>query len=177
MSLSNPGPYIPPFAKYHTSAGKGWARYDDTQYTSAGSALTITAGASAVVLPNNGGNIIDTYKNATFQYYDKDTEKIQVEAPGEQYNMVVAFHAQTGSTNNCYFTLALTATGATPYDRVSVTDRFSKANNVTQDFYYSFRFYADDDFVANGNQWKISCNGANMIVFNTIYYIERVGIV
>jgi len=178
MSLSNPGPYFPPYSKYHpTFGGIGWARYDDTQYTSAGSALTITAGAAAVTLPNNAGTVINTYKNSLIEYYNGSTQKVRVEYPGEQYNMVVAFQAQSGATNNCYFELSLDSTGTTPYERVSITDRFAKANNETQNFYYDFRFYADEDFVTNGNRWKISCAGADMIVFNVIYYIERVSVV
>lgn len=178
MSNTNPGPYFPPYTKYHTNlGGKGWARYDDTEYTSSLSSLTITAAAPAVVMPNNAGNAIDTFSNARFSYYNGTTNKIQVEAVGEQYNMIIAYHASTSATNNCYFTLALSSTGTTPYDRVSVTNRFAKANNETQDFYHSFHFYADADFVANGNQWNISCAGADMKIWNVIYYIERIGIV
>jgi hypothetical protein len=63
-------------------SGMGWARYDDTQYTTS-SFLTVVDGAAAIAIPNNAGNIINTYINSAIPFYDGSTRKIQAENSGE----------------------------------------------------------------------------------------------
>jgi len=47
--------------------GLGWARYDDTQYTSASSYAFTTA--TEFTVPNNAGTVLNTYINSSTAYY------------------------------------------------------------------------------------------------------------
>ena len=92
---------------------------------------------------------------------------------GDVYSMVVVFKAQSNNVTQAHFDLSLTSTGPTPYDRVSNTYSFAKGNDTPQNFYSSFHFYGDSDFVTNGNQWRISAIGADVLVYDIIYFIQR----
>lgn len=149
----------------------GWARYDDAQYTTA-APLTLTAGAAAVVLPNNSSFKVETYMNSEKSMYDATTQKIQMFKEGEVYQMVVAFKGRTANMSGTSVHLRLTSTGATPYDRVSKTITFAKSNSF-ENFYEVFSFYADADFIANGNQWKIDALGNDVEIADVIFFIQR----
>jgi hypothetical protein len=153
-------------------SGLGWARYDDTQYTTS-SFFIVTGSAAAVVLPNNSGNIINTYANSSIAFYNGTSKKIQVQNDGDVYSMVVTFRAKAPNANQTHIDLFLTSTGATPYDRVSKSLNFAKGNNQWENFYEVFNFYADADFVTNGNQWKIQADGGDVHIANSIYFIQR----
>jgi hypothetical protein len=153
-------------------SGLGWARYDDTQYTTS-SFLTVTADALAVVLPNNAGNVIETYINSSLTFYDSTSKKIQMQNVGDVYSMVVTFRAKAPNANQTHIDISLASTGATPYDRVSKSLNFAKGNNQWENFYDVFNFYADADFVASGNQWKIFASGGDVHISNVIYFIQR----
>lgn len=150
----------------------GWARYDDTQYTTS-SFLTVVDGAAAIPIPNNAGNTVTTYINSVLAFYDGSTKKIQMENSGDVYSMIVTFRAKAPNANQTRIDISLASTGATPYERVSKSLVFSKGNNEWENFYESFHFYADADFVTNGNQFKILAVGGNIDVANTIYFIQR----
>jgi hypothetical protein len=152
-------------------SGLGWARYDDTQYTTS-SFFTITNG-STVVLPNNANTTIETYINSSKTFYNSSTQKVQMENEGDVYSMIVTFKAKAPNANQTHIGLSLTSTGATPYDRVSKSEIFAKGNDIWENFYESFHFYADDDFVTNGNQWKITADGGDVHIANIIYFIQR----
>jgi hypothetical protein len=152
--------------------GLGWARYDDTQYTTS-SFLTVIDGAAAVVLPNNAGNSVVTYMNAVKPFYNGTTKKVQVENVGDVYTMVVTFQAKAANANQTHIDISFSSTGATPYDRVSKSLGFIKGNNQWENFYETFDFYADSDFVTNGNQWKLTATGGNFDVAGAIYFIQR----
>jgi hypothetical protein len=153
-------------------SGLGWARYDDTQYTTS-SFFIVTGSAAAVVLPNNSGNIIDAYANSSIAFYNGTSKKIQVQNDGDVYSMVVTFRAKAPNANQTHIDLFLTSTGATPYDRVSKSLNFAKGNNQWENFYEVFNFYADADFVTNGNQWKIQGDGGDVHIASSIYFIQR----
>jgi hypothetical protein len=153
-------------------SGLGWARYDDTQYTTS-SFLTVTADALAVVLPNNTGNVVNTYINSSLAFYDGTSKKVQMQNVGDVYSMVVTFRAKAPNANQTHIDISLASTGATPYDRVSKSLNFAKGNNQWENFYDVFNFYADADFVANGNQWKIFASGGDVHISNVIYFIHR----
>ena len=152
--------------------GFGWARYDDTIYTTS-SFFAVTASEAAVVLPNNAGFTLDTYMNSATDFYNSGTQKIQMSKAGDVYSMVVVFNAKAPNANQTHIDLSLSSTGATPYDRVSKSLNFAKGNNVWENFYESFHFYADADFVTNGNQWKIYADGGNVHIANIIYFIQK----
>jgi hypothetical protein len=152
--------------------GLGWARYDDTQYTTS-SFLTVVDGAAAVTLPNNGGSSVVTYMNSVKPFYDGTTKKVQAENSGDVYTMVVTFQAKAPNANQTHIDISFSSTGATPYDRVSKSLGFIKGNNQWENFYETFDFYADSDFVTNGNQWKITASGGNFDIASAIYFIQR----
>jgi hypothetical protein len=153
-------------------SGLGWARYDDTQYTTS-SFLTLTDGAAAVALPNNAGNVVDTYMNSSLPFYNGTSKKVQMQNVGDVYSMVITFQAKAPNANQTHIDIALSSTGATPYDRVSKSLGFIKGNNEWENFYEIFNFYADADFVASGNQWKVLASGGDVHMSNAIYFIHR----
>lgn len=152
-------------------SGLGWARYDDTQYT-IGSFLTVTDGTN-VVIPNNAGSSVTTYINSSVAFYNGTTKKVQTENEADVYTMIVTFKAKAPNANQTHIDISLSSTGATPYDRVSKSLNFAKGNNQWENFYESFSFYADADFVINGNQWKIYAIGGDVHVASCIYFIQR----
>lgn len=152
-------------------SGLGWARYDDTQYTTS-SALTVTDG-STVVLPNNAGSSVTTYINSSVAFYDGTSKKVQMQNEGDVFSVVVTFKAKAPNANQTHIDISLASTGATPYDRVSKSLGFIKGNNQWENFYETFDFYADADFVTNGNQFKITASGGNIDLASAIYFIQR----
>ena len=152
-------------------SGLGWARYDDSQYTTA-TPLAISA-SQQVILPNNGNTTIETYMNSSVDFYNPSTQKVQMENVGDVYNMVVVFKAKSSNANQTHLELAMSSTGTTPYERVSESLLFAKGNDVWQNFYLNFSFYSDADFVTNGNTWKLSALGGPIDVADVIYFIQR----
>lgn len=159
-------------ASFKNFALGGWARYDDTQYTEA-APLNIVHNAPAVVLPNNAGFKIETQLNSLTSFYNGGTQKITPVKLGDAYTMVVSFKGKTANASQNHLNISLSSTGTTPYDRVSKTLIFTKSTQW-ENFYETFKFYADADFIANGNQWKISAIGNNDVqIADVIYYIEK----
>ena len=151
--------------------GFGWARYDDTVYTT--SSFFIVSGSTSEPLPNNAGNIIDTYMNSSTAFYNSGSQKVQMAKSGDVYSMVVVFNAKAPNANQTHIDISLSSTGATPYDRVSKSLNFAKGNDTWENFYESFHFYADDDFVTNGNQWTVTSDGGDVHFANIIYFIQK----
>ena len=149
----------------------GWARYDDTQYTTA-SAFTSSVGTE-FTLPNNAGNKIEEHLHSTVSFYNETTQKMQVENEGDVYMCTVTFKAKTPNANACYMRLQLDSTGVTPYNRVGKDLFFGKGNDEWHDYHEVFQYYADDDFVTNGNRWKIQSFGADAYISNIIIFIQR----
>lgn len=150
----------------------GWARYDDTQYTTS-SAFTASYLNGEYTLPNNGGNKIETHLHSTISFYNENTQKIQVENNADVYMCTVTFKAKTPNANACHMRLQMDSTGTTPYSRVGKDLFFGKGNDVWHDFHEVFQYYSDDDFVTNGNRWKIEAVGANAYISNVIIFIQR----
>jgi len=111
--------------------------------------------------------------NSTVDFYNPTTKKIQMENVGDVYSVVVTFRAKAPNANQTHIDLSLSSTGITPYDRVSKSLGFIKGNNEWENYYEIFNFYADADFVTNGNQWKIAAIGGDVSVANAIYFIQR----
>lgn len=150
----------------------GWARYDDTQYTQA-SPLVVVHNANPVVLPNNAGFKIETQMNTTSSFYNGIAQKITPNKVNDAFSMVVTFKGKTANASQNHIDIALGSTNGTPYDRIAKSLIFTKAD-TWENFYETFLFYADADFVANGNQWKISATGNNDVqIADVIYYIQK----
>lgn len=146
--------------------GLGWARYDDTQYTSAS---PYSFGTTAFTLPNNKGNVIETHIHSDISYYASN--KIKAEYDGDVYVITIAFKAQISNANG-YVDLYLEGGNGTPYDRIRDTITFPKGNNVEHTFAKTFQFYADDDVVTNGLSVKMLASHSGNI-HDVIYFIQR----
>lgn len=146
--------------------GLGWARYDDTQYTSA-SPYSFTA--SAFTVPNNKGNVIDTHIHSDIDYYASN--KLKAEFNADVYIVTIAFKAKISNANG-YIDLYLEGGNGTPYDRVRDVITFPKGNNVEHTYAKTFQYYADEDVVTNGLSVKMLPSHSGTI-YDVIYFIQR----
>ena len=146
--------------------GLGWARYDDTQYTSA-SPYSFTA--SAFIVPNNKGNIIDTHIHSDIDYYASN--KLKAEFENDVYIVTIAFKAKISNANG-YIDLYLEGGNGTPYDRVRDAVTFPKGNDVEHTYAKTFQYYADEDVVTNGLSVKMLPSHSGTI-YDVIYFIQR----
>lgn len=146
--------------------GLGWARYDDTQYTSA-SPYSFTD--SAFTVPNNKGNVIDTHIHSDIDYYASN--KLKAEFENDVYIVTIAFKAKISNANG-YIDLYLEGGNGTPYDRVRDTVTFPKGNDVEHTFAKTFQYYADEDVVTNGLSVKMLPSHSGTI-YDIIYFIQR----
>lgn len=152
---------------------QGWARYDDATYTTS-SAFTLTTAMGEVVFPNSGSAIIDEYMYSTIPFYDTGSKKIQVENEGDTYMCTVVFKAKAANANATYLRLELDSTGLTPYSRVGKDLNFPRGNDVWHEFHEVFQWYADADFVANGNEWNVQAFGSTVDIADVVYFIQRI---
>jgi hypothetical protein len=143
--------------------GLGWARYDDTQYTSVSPfAFTTTA----FTVPNNKGFVIDTNINSAIDYYSGN--KLRAEFENDVYIVTIAFKAKISNANG-HVDIYL-QDGA--YDRIRDVITFPKGNNVEHTYAKTFQYYADADTVANGLSVKIQASHSGNI-HDVIYFIQR----
>lgn len=153
-------------------SGLGWARYDDNQYTTS-SVFSVTTAAGDVTLPNNASNTIETHLHSSISFYNSGSQKLQVENNADVYMTTIVFRAKTSNANGTHIRLQLDSTGATPYERVGKDLFFGKGNDVWHDFHEVFQYYADSDFVTNGNRWKVRAVGHDVSIANIIFFIQR----
>ena len=152
--------------------GLGWARYDDNLYTSSNK-FTISTGQT-VTLPNNAYTVYEDYINSSVSFYtDGITPKIHVENEGDVYVMTVVFYYSAANANQTYGHISLDSTVGTPYERVSKDFYFPKGNNTLHRFHEVFQYYADVDFVTNGNKWTVTATGGEIKIWDIIYFIQR----
>ena len=150
----------------------GWARYDDTQYTTS-SVFSLTTDDGEQPLPNNGGNTIETHLYSTISFYDSDSNKVQVENNADVYMCTIVFKAKTSNTNGTYMRLQLDSTAGTPYERVGKDLFFGKGNDEWHEFHEVFQYYADSDFATNGNRWNIQAFANTISIADVIFFIQR----
>jgi hypothetical protein len=146
--------------------GLGWARYDDTQYTSA-SPFNFTT--TAFTVPNNKGFVIDTNINSEIDYYASN--KLRAEFENDVYIVTIAFKAQISNSNG-YIELYLEGGNGTPYERLRDVVTFPKGNSIEHTFSKTFQYYADEDVVTNGLSIKMIANHSGQI-YDVIYFIQR----
>lgn len=160
------------YVNLRTAEKLGWARYDDTQYTTS-SVFTLTLEAGEQPLPNNGGNTIETHLHSSVSFYNSGSGKIQVENEGDVYMCTVVFKAKTGNANGTSIRLQLDSTAGTPYERVGKDLFFGKGNDVWHEFHELFQWYADEDFVTNGNRFNVQAFGNTVSIADIIFFIQR----
>jgi hypothetical protein len=168
ISVSDLTSYI----NLRTAEKLGWARYDDTQYTTS-SVFSLTTAAGEQILPNNGGNTIETHLHSSVSFYDSGSQKIQVENVGDTYMCTVVFDAKTANANAAHLRIQLDSNGETPYERVGKDLFFGKGNDEWHEYHEVFQWYGDEDFVANGNTWRVQAFGATVDIANIIFFIQR----
>lgn len=153
-------------------SGLGWARYDDNIYTSSNK-FTVSTG-TPVTLPNNAATVYNTYINSSIPFYqDGATPKIRVENLGDVYAMTVVFRYSAANANQTYGHISLDSTGSTPYERVAKDFYFPKGNGTVHNFHEVFQYYADADFITNGNKWTVTATGGPIQIWDIIYFIQR----
>ncbi len=153
-------------------SGLGWARYDGTQYTTS-SVFTLTVAAGEQPLPNNAGNTIETHLHSSISFYESGSGKIQVENEGDVYMCTIVFDAKTANANGTSIRVQLDNTTGTPYERVGKDLFFGKGNDTWHEFHEVFQYYADEDFITNGNRWNIQAFGNTVSIANVIFFIQR----
>jgi hypothetical protein len=168
ISVSDLASYI----NLRTAEKLGWARYDDTQYTTS-SVFSLTTAAGEQILPNNGGNTMETHLHSSVSFYDSGSQKIQVENVGDTYMCTVVFDAKTANANAAHLRIQLDNTVGTPYERVGKDLFFGKGNDVWHEYHEVFQWYGDEDFVTNGNRWRVQAFGATVSIANIIFFIQR----
>ena len=152
---------------------QGWARYDDTTYTT-GSAFAVLANGE-LVIPNNASGSIETHMHSDVPFYNPNNQRIQVENDGDVYTMTVTFQARAtenpSAGDGIY--ISLTNSTGTPYSRVRKDFYWPKTDQSWHYFHEVIQFYADSDFVTNGNQLKVRAFGVNAEIADIIYFIQR----
>lgn len=158
---------IEDFAAYFTAPLQGWARYDDTVYTS--SNKLVLADGIETVAPNNAGNIIRSPQNLDF--YNSATQKILGLNNNDVYILTFAFNVQAPNANQTHLDWRLVGSG--DISRVAGVIPFHKGNNVPQAEQIMAQYYTDAAFVANGAQLKFTADGGTVDVWDMIYFIQR----
>jgi hypothetical protein len=145
--------------------GLGWARYDDTQYTSA-SPYSFTT--TAFTVPNNKGFVIDTNINSAIDYYASN--KLRAEFENDVYIITIAFKAQISNANG-HVDIYFEGGNGTPCEK-PIIKRVKLANNVEHTYAKTFQYYADEDVVTNGLSVKMLPSHSGTI-HDVIYFIQR----
>lgn len=145
----------------------GWARYDDTVYTSSNK-FTLTADTE-VVVPNNAGNVVRSHSSIVF--YNSSTQKIQGINENDVYILTWAFKASTSNANQNYLEYNLEGSGQ--ISRVAGTITFPKGNDEEHIENIVMQYYTDSTFVSDGVQLKVVSVGNGSKLWDNIYFIQR----
>ena len=148
----------------------GWARYDDSTYTSSNK-LSLALDTE-VVLPNDAGSVYKSH--SAVDYYNSSTQKVLADFENDTYLMTVVFKYSAPNANQTYLEMHFQGGNGTPYDRIRDTITFPKGNDVTHDHHAIFQYYADSSFAANGSQWKITAIGGTAKIWDIIFFIQKV---
>lgn len=149
------------------SVNLGWARYDDTQYTSS-SKLTLVEDAE-VVLSNNGGSV--TRSHSSIDFYNSTTKKILGINENDVYIFTVAFKASAANANQTFLEYNLEGSGQ--ISRVAGTIAYPKGNDEEHVENIMMQYYTDATFVADGVQLKVNSVGGDSLIWDVIYFIQR----
>ena len=151
--------------------GLGWARYDDTEWTSLNKkSLAI---GTEIVLPNNAGNVINTHIHSPKAFYNGATQKIQAVNDSDVYILTIVFKYSAANANQTYLELNMEGGNGTPYDRLSADITFPKGNDTAHNYHGVFQYYSDSSFVSSGSQMKITAIGGTAQIWDIIYFIQR----
>ena len=163
------GEWVKLYPQSGIGSGTGWTRYDDGEYTSS-SKLSLVQDTQTI-LPNNGASVYRSYTG--IDYYNSTTEKVLADNENDVYIATVVFKCQAPNANQTFLRLQLESVNGTPYERVGVDIAFPKGNDVVHEFHQVFQYYATEDFVSNGSQWKITADGGTAQVWDIIFFIQK----
>lgn len=163
------GEWVKLYPQSGIGSGTGWTRYDDGQYTSS-SKLSLVQDTQTI-LPNNGASVYRSYTG--IDYYNSTTEKVLADNENDVYIATVVFKCQAPNANQTFLRLQLESVNGTPYERVGVDIAFPKGNDVAHEFHQVFQYYATEDFVSNGSQWKITADGGTAQIWDVILFIQK----
>lgn len=150
--------------------GTGWARYADTQYTSA-SPFRLLAGQE-MILPNNAGSVLDDHLPAgVSRFYDSASQKITPATIGDGYNFQILFNAvPTVANAKLDFGIDI---GGTVGKIFSINEVVNANAGVVDSVLIGIPgAYSLDTFVANGGQVKIIAE-QDVDVYDIVYIISR----
>ena len=154
-------------------SGLGWARYDDTTYTT--SSPYSVGSSTTALLPCNGSGSVETHMHSSVPFFNPATQKIQAENDGDVYTITIDFSMRAASNPSVdsYVRLQMNNTIGTPYTRVGRDLFFQKNSTAWHTYHEIFQYYADDDFVTNGNEFNIVTNGIGVEIADVIIFIQR----
>lgn len=145
----------------------GWARIDDTVYTSSNK-LTLVADTE-VVVPNNAGNVVRSHPSINF--YDSSTQKILGINENDVYILTWAFKASAANANQTFLEYMLEGSGQIA--RVAGTLSFPRGNDEEHIESIVMQYYTDSTFVSDGVQLKVTSVGNGSSMWDVIYFIQR----
>lgn len=150
-----------------TSQLLGFNRFDDNTYTEL-SPLSISSGSTSVLL-NDGLKFSLIVGNNVF--YDISDDYFKPINENDVYTVSLVFKAKCNNTNNGHIQLFMSGPGE--YNRLERSISFAKGNNEEQNFHEIFQFYADPFLVSNYANFNITSVGANVSIYDIIFFIQR----
>jgi len=163
------GEWVKLYPQSGAGTGLGWTRYDDGAFTEA-SKLTLADGVS-IEMPNNAASVYKSYDG--IDYYNGITRKVLADNLNDVYLMTIVFKCSAPNANQTFLRLQLDATNGTPYERVGVDIPFPKGNDTAHEFHQVFQYYADQNFVENGSNWKIVATGGAAQIWDIVFFIQK----
>jgi hypothetical protein len=155
-----------PFAPLNNESLQiGWARYDDTQYTS--ETPSIFSANTPFSLYNNAGVAIDQYN--LFMYNSND--QLFMLEEGSTYALTVAFKAYL-NTNNGHIELSFNAQDDADYSNIGDVIIFPKGNGEEHIFSRSFNFYCTEFASISGINLLMTASHSGAI-YDVKYFIEK----
>jgi len=161
------GEWVKLYPQGGADSGLGWARYDDTTYTSSNK-LNLALGVETLI-PNNAGTVYRSYTG--LEYYADG--KVLAEFENDVYTMTIVFKYSAPNANQTYLEMHFQGGNGTPYDRIRDTINFAKGNDVAHDYHGIFQYYADANFVNAGSEWNITAIGGTAQIWDIIFFIQK----
>jgi len=148
----------------------GWARYQDTVYTSSNK-LALSDGVQ-VALPNNSGTTIKSHSSINF--YDSTTVKLTPVNLNDVYIVSLMLKASASNANQTHLEIEFQhgSSGSTVENLFSAM-AFYKGNDVEQKKHEMYSFYVDANVLSLGASIHITAVGGSVNVWDIEYFIQR----
>lgn len=148
----------------------GWARYQDTVYTSSNK-LALSDGVQ-VALPNNSGTTIKSHSSINF--YDSTTVKLTPVNLNDVYIVSLMLKASASTANQTHLEIEFQhgSSGSTVENLFSAM-AFYKGNDVEQKKHEMYSFYVDANVLSLGASIHITSVGGSANVWDIEYFIQR----